>query len=534
MVQRKYGGRSLIALVLAGLLVVAAACGGSSSSSGRGSDTTKAPSGGSGSYDRTASLKVSVPSPSTILDPALQNNIGQNVYTFLIYDALTQLDADYNVKPMLAKEWKFAADGSSLDLTLRDDVTFHDGTKFDGAAVKANIERGKALPGSTVAAQLAPITSVEVVSPTSVKLVLKPGEGASLPSLFALNAGMMVSPKALAERAGELQTNPGKAGSGAYIPTNVNPGVVVNFEAAPNYWDKEAGYLKTLEVQYSADTAARLNGVRTGATNLTQVTGSTPVQEALALVKQGAIAGDTIPQLSIQGLLINSDKGDLAKPEVRQAVQHAIDKDALVKGLFSDNASTADQFYPEGFWAHSKTQKNPYPYDPAKAKALVEKVGGASVKISAASGSTNQVVAEAVQAQLAQVGINASVEMLPQASIDASFMAGDLEVQGNSVQPQADPAGTVASYVTAGYKIAAGNAEVQALATQAADPAKPQADRAAIYDKIWQILADDVNWIPLLRTEQVWAKSKGVTNVDTLPWIRSGFPNMRTLAVEAK
>ncbi|PTR26455.1 peptide/nickel transport system substrate-binding protein [Rhodococcus sp. OK519] len=526
MTQRRHRARRLLAVALAGTAMTATACGSGSSSATSGSTTA-----GSGEYDRTAALTVSVPSPSTILDPALQNNIGQNVYTFLIYDALTQLDADYNVKPMLATAWTFAPDGSSLDLTLRDDVKFHDGTVFDAGAVKTNIERGKSMPGSTIAAQLAPITAVDVVSPTAVRLMLEPGQGASLPAQFALNAGMMVSPKALTERASELATNPGTAGSGAYLPTKVNPGVQVDFEKAADYWDQDAGFLQSMKIQYSADTAARLNGVRTGALDLAQIAGSTPVQEAKALVTQGAIAGDTVPQLSIQGLLFNSARGDLTKPEVRQAIGHAIDKDALVKGLFSGNARVADQFYPEGFWAHSDSLANPYLFDAAKAKDLVARAGGAAVTISAAAGSTNQVVAEAVQAQLEAVGIDATVEMLPQAQIDGAFMAGDLQSQANSVQPQPDPAGTVTNYVTAGYKIAAGNDTVQALSRDAADPRKSEAERAALYDQIWQILADDANWVPILRSEQVWAKSKSVTNVDTLPWIRSGFPNLRTLAV---
>ena len=141
MARRGAGGRRTVrwAALAAATVVALAGCAGGSARSGGGA----APTGAAGPANRDAELVVASPSPSTILDPALANNIGQNSFMAPIYDSLTQVDAKLQVQPMLATSWTFAPDGGSLEMTLRDDVTFHDGTPFDATAVKVNIERGK-------------------------------------------------------------------------------------------------------------------------------------------------------------------------------------------------------------------------------------------------------------------------------------------------------------------------------------------------------------------------------------------------------
>lgn len=512
-------------------LVLAACGGGGGNKSGPNEET---PDTKDVEYDLNATIRIGVPSPNTIVDPPLQTNIGQNLYTWLIYDNLTQLDYNYNVKPMLATDWEFTNGGAALEMNLRDDVTFHDGTKFDAEAVKVNIERGKTLQGSTIAPQLAVITSVEVVSPTKVKFNLVPGEGAALPATFSLNPGMMVSPKAIAERGASLVTDPGTAGSGAYIPTLNEPGVRMHLERAKDYWDAEnAGNAGKLEITFGSDTPARLNAVRAGQMDLAQINGPTPVIEAFALMDQGVITGDPVTQLSTQGVIINSSKGDMTKPEVRQALQHAINKEAIADGLFGGHASPSNQLYPEGFWAHDPALKDLFPYDVEKAKTLVKNAGGASVQLSAAQGSTNQAVAEALQAQLTEAGFDATVNLVPQAQIDAQFQGGSLEAQVQSVNPQADPGQTVAVYFTGGYKLAQGDPEVAAIAKKANNPATSQDERAKLYSQIWQTAAKNVWWTPIVYTEQVWARAKNVVDVSELPWIRSGFPNLRTVGATA-
>ena len=95
-------------------------------------------------YDKNADLTFAYAAGPNGLDPVRPGFL----YTFmaLIYDRLTQINDNLEVKPMLAESWEFAKDGSTLEFKLRSDATFTDGTKIDAAAVKANLDRARSAP----------------------------------------------------------------------------------------------------------------------------------------------------------------------------------------------------------------------------------------------------------------------------------------------------------------------------------------------------------------------------------------------------
>ncbi len=516
-------------LVSALLITPLAACG-SSGTDQEKSDGSPSAAADPSSYDRNATITVGTPSPSTILDPALQNNIGQNTFTFLIYDSLTQMDSDYQVQPMLATSWEFAKDGSSLTLKLRDDVTFNDGTKFDASVVKANIERGKTLTGSALVATLEPITAVDVVDDTTVRLGLKKGLGAELPAAFTLNAGMMVSPKAFGERGAALATDPGTAGSGPYVPTKVTSGQEVAYERNENYWNPDTAYAKTLVVRTVVDQAARINGVQTGDLDVAQISGASPVQESLAKIDQGAFEGDLVDQATPVVLMLNAERGALKKPEIRQAIAMAVNRDEMVEGLFAGNATAADQFYPEGFWAHDPNMSATRSLDVEGAKKLVTEAGGAEITIAAATGSTAEPVAQALQDQLGKAGIKVNLQSIPFAQIDDMYRRGELDAQVINASPAPDPASTLSYYVTAGFEAVRGHGDLFGdLVSEAADPTKSTEQRGEKYFEIWNIMATDDVWVPILWGQQVWVRNDKIAGVPGLPWVRSGFPSYRDL-----
>lgn len=172
--------------------------------------------GPTGELDSAAVLRVTASAPTRNLDPYLQTSYGGWGYITPVFDRLTVVDGDGALKPALAESWEFAPDGTYLELRLRKDVTFHDGTPFDAAAVAANIDRGKTMEGSTVTAALSDITGVEAVDDHTVRLMLVPGTGVELPGVFTTNVGMMVSPRAI-ESGADLRNDPGTSGSGAFL-----------------------------------------------------------------------------------------------------------------------------------------------------------------------------------------------------------------------------------------------------------------------------------------------------------------------------
>ena len=138
-------------------------------------------------------------------------------YYQAVYDRLMHLDADGKPSPGLATEWSYDETGLRLSLTLRDGVTFTDGTAFDADAVKANLEKAKASSGEAGSA-LRAVDHVEVVDATHADIVLsRPDPG--LVDALARSSGFMASPTALASP--DLATAP--VGSGPYVLDGTRP-----------------------------------------------------------------------------------------------------------------------------------------------------------------------------------------------------------------------------------------------------------------------------------------------------------------------
>src|SRR5574341_2429607 len=115
-------------------------------------------------------LRIGLAEDPDILDPTMARTfVGRIVFAGLC-DKLFDLDEKLNIVPQLATSYKWSADNKSLEIKLRDGVTFHDGAKFDAAAVTYNLERHKNMKGSNRRGELAVVSSVDAVDPTTVRV----------------------------------------------------------------------------------------------------------------------------------------------------------------------------------------------------------------------------------------------------------------------------------------------------------------------------------------------------------------------------
>lgn len=486
-------------------------------------------SAATGEVDPNAVLRVSASSPFQNLDPA-QPAPGGYPYLTLIYDRLMMVDPKDEIVPGLATKWSFAKDGSYLELTLRKDVTFHDGAPFDAAAVKANIERGQTLPTSTIKQDLADITGVDVVDPGTVRLRLKPGSGAVLPSALATAAGMMVSPKAIADGV-DLKLAPGNAGSGPYVATEFIPNEkYVVKRAEGTYWDPNAGRLAGLEITRVAEGATRLNGVISGQTDLSFVSSANEVIQARQLGESGQLKVTTRPFRNVLGVLLRADKGDLKDKRVREAIARSVDP-AAIGALFSDTCTPTRTLYPNSPWA-DPAAKYPHEFDLAKAKALVAEAGGAKVTISFSAGTNTEQPATAIQAAMAQAGIDATLNPTPNSETEARFIAGDFELEvSNTFNPRLDPAGTVNNYLLGNYKLATDPAAVAPIAAKAGDPRASVEERAKSYHELWDTLLGEAWFIPMCNLTSATISTPKVVGAEQLPWTNLGLFDLRTVAM---
>jgi ABC-type transport system substrate-binding protein len=146
-----------------------------------------------------ATLRVGIQDDPDALDPALSGTYAGRFVFAALCDKLVDISPDLKIVPQLAEAWEWAPDNKSITFTLRKNVTFHDGTAFDAAAVKFNIDRMKTMPDSKRKAELSPVASVDVLAADKVRFNLSEP---FVPLLANLSdrAGMMVSPKAATDK----------------------------------------------------------------------------------------------------------------------------------------------------------------------------------------------------------------------------------------------------------------------------------------------------------------------------------------------
>jgi peptide/nickel transport system substrate-binding protein len=521
--------RRLAAVALASALAIGmSACTSSGDSGGNAGKPGSSVS--AGDIDTNAILMFTAGGPTRNLDPIKQTSYGGWGYLVLLYDRLTQLDKDDNIVPDLATSWKYADDGSYLELKLRDDVKFQDGTPFNAEAVKVNLERAMNDSESAVKADLRDVKSVTAVDATTVRLGLQPGTGASLPSTLATATGMMVSPKAIKDRAASLITEP--AGSGPFTLVSYTPNEKVVVKKWADYWDKDVYQVGGMELERIADGATRLKGVQTGITDLTAVSAPNDLAQAKQLVSQGAVKEADYRFRNILGIYLRADQGDLKKLEVRKAIAHAVDP-AAVSALFSNTCAPNRQLSPEGAWYALNDWKYPYEYNLDEAKKLVQQAGGAKVKVTFAAQTNAEQLANVVQAEMKKAGINAELNPVPNSENEPRFIKGDFELMAAaSFSPKIDPAATVDTYFLTTYNLAPDKSVIADTAAKAADPRLSQDERAKLYGEIWQTALKDVWFIPICQQTVALVHNDKVVGADNVPWANIGLWDLRYVKVK--
>src|SRR5262245_16185921 len=180
-------------------------------------------------------LRVGLAEDPDVLDPTLARTfVGRIVFSALC-DKLIDIDEKLAMVPQLATSWDWSADNKALTMKIRPGVTFHDGEKLDAAAVKFNLERHKNLQGSNRRGELAPLASVDVVDPMTVKLNLSAPFSPLLAAL-ADRAGMMVSPKAATAAGANFGTKPVCSGPFKFVERVAQDRIVL--ERYDGYWNK--------------------------------------------------------------------------------------------------------------------------------------------------------------------------------------------------------------------------------------------------------------------------------------------------------
>ncbi|MFV0309910.1 MAG: ABC transporter substrate-binding protein [Desertimonas sp.] len=362
--------------------------------------------------DPDATLRVDLSIDLTNLDPHKSQYSFDMSMLEPIYDRLFDVDGSGEVVPMLAEAYEFDEAGTSLVLTLREDVTFHDGAAFDAEAVKANIERAQTVEGSAVAPDLDGVTGVEVVDPTHVRLTLAEAD-ASLIASLASRAGAMISPAAF-----DTDLSQTEAGAGPYTMVEYAAGASMTYERYDDYWDPAAAGAARVEMRVQPDPTTRLNALRSGQTDVsTAIASQYDEIEGLDGLVVTASPGTVYNQL-----LLNRTRSEFGDIRVRQALYHAIDRQAICDGvLFGLCDLSVQPLVPGHFGYNPDRPGDYYTYDPDRARELLAEAGlddGFSFELMTPAGLPPYPdIAQVLQAQLAEVGIDARLSAVDPAQM---------------------------------------------------------------------------------------------------------------------
>jgi peptide/nickel transport system substrate-binding protein len=386
--------RGLLAACLAiALSALVAACGGGSIPTASGTSTSG-----------TLNWEWELPSS---WDPVTSTE-GWDVHVLgLVYASLTTLDTKGNVQPGLATSWKYASNGKSVTFQLRPGLKFTDGTPLNAEAVKENIERGITQANSNIASELDVISNVVVASPTSFTLDLKQVDY-QVPDLLSGKDGMMVSPTAFKKNPTGIATDP--VGAGPFKLTSYVPDSHADLVANPGYWDASQIHLKNFTVQDITQQEQILASLQSGQVNVAYIQGN-----QVATAKADGFKIAVIPSEVVEALDIQTTTKPFTNPDVVKAINYAINRQALVQVQQAGYGTPAYQPFPKGFVGYDPKLANEYPYNPALAKKLLKEAGYPNgLKITLSSDSQYDSLAEQIQGQLAQVGINAAIHDVPQ------------------------------------------------------------------------------------------------------------------------
>jgi peptide/nickel transport system substrate-binding protein len=367
------------------------------------------------------SLTIGTTSDVATFDPA-QSYVGSFMqYLQPVYDTLIRLDEEGELVPMLATEWEYADEGNTvLEIKLREDVKFSDGTPMTAEAVVSSLQRFKDAngPGATA---FASVTEFETADPGTVRLMLSAPDPALAYNL-TLVAGMITNPDVSADA---LTSVP--AGTGPYVLDEqaTQRGDVYVFNRNPHYYNSEAFPYSTLTLRILSDQTARLNAVKTGQVDVTY--GFAPqIAEAKASGLNVITAtGDWY------GLFLSDRLGAktpaLADVRVRQAINYAVDGDALLETVAFGQGSSTTQVFAPGTAAYVAALDDSYPFDPDKARALLAEAGYAE-GFSLRMPSLDSLIPESypiVQQQLADVGITVEYDPVTSAGGVTPFTSGE-------------------------------------------------------------------------------------------------------------
>ncbi|MFB9223934.1 ABC transporter substrate-binding protein [Paracoccus cavernae] len=476
------------------------------------------------------------------LDPAIGYDWQNWSMIKSLFDGLMDYEpGTTNLRPGLAESYEFTEDGLTYTFKLRAGMKFHNGRELTAEDVVYSINRAVdpatqspgqgffgMIEGFDAAAEgKGPLSGVSAPDAQTVVFKLSRPDATFL-HVMALNFSFIVPKEAVEEAGADFGKKP--VGTGAFKLAEWSLGQRLVFEKNPDYWIAGVPYLDSFTVEVGQEPVVALLRAQNGEVDIpgdgippakfVEVMGD-PAQAAL--VVEGG-------QLHTGYVTMNVTAAPFDKPEVRQAVNMAINKDRIVQ-VINGRAIPANQPLPPSMPGYTKDYAG-YPYDVEGAKKLLADAGlgdGFETELYVMNTDPNPRIAQAIQQDLKAIGITANIRSLAQANVIEAGGAGTAPMIWSGgmawIADFPDPSNFYGPILGCGGAIDGGwnwskycNADLDALAAKAdsvIDPAKAE-ERLSLWSEVYMGVMKDAAWAPVFNEQRFTMKSARMGGADAL------------------
>lgn len=452
----------------------------------------------------------------------------------MVYEPLVKYMPDGTVAPWLAESWITSEDGKVFTFKLRPDVTFSNGEAFDATAVKKNFDTVMANAANhDWLGLIKALDAVTVVDPMTVSMSVKEPYYPLLQELSLVRPVRFLAPAGFPASGDTSKEIVAPIGTGPWILSETVLGQYDVFTRNDSYWGTKPAFEKIV-VKVIADPNTRAIALETGEIDMIYGTGGQITPDTFHRLKNaGYTAGISAP-LETMALALNTASAPTNDLAVRQAINHAVNKDAMIKGIFYGTQRRADTLFSTDV-PYANIGLKPYAYDPIKAVSILEAAGwtlaqGATVRsregqdlvvdlVYLATDAVMKSVSEVVQADLASVGIGVTLVGLEETEFYGRQNDGNFRMIFNSTWGAPyDPHAFASSMRVpshADFQAQSGlaqKAEIDRTIGEALASVN-ETDRQSKYDFILRTLHDEAVYLPLSYASAIGVLGQDVTNL---------------------
>jgi peptide/nickel transport system substrate-binding protein len=485
-------------------LVALVGCSQSTSTSEDPADTTSA------DQDEKKVLNIGLGSYPTSIDPQLSGALVERHVHYSIFDTLFELNSDGKIVPGLVDSYELSDDGKIYTLKLKQGIKFHDGSEFNAEAVKFNIERYKE-DVSTRRSELSFVESVTVEDPYTVKIKLSDPFSPFI-SVLTDRSGMMVSPAAVEKYGEDFNSHP--VGTGPYVFVSKVNGDNITLKKNENYWK---GEVKIDEIVFKVFTneSSKVQNLISGQVDIID---TIPSKEIPTLEENPNLTAIYEPGTGYQMIYVNTQSETLNNKYLRQAVNKAIDRDAIVKVVYDGYAQPANSPFAPSHFAYGESDKIGKP-NADEIRELLQKGGkpdGFTFTLQVSNTPVYQQLATVIKSMLKEHNINMEIELIEPSIVGTNGSSGNYEALAAQWSGRPDPDQNIYIFVVTGQPLnwpQISNPELDDLIIQARFESD-EAGRKELYDQAMEIIHDEVPFIYLTHKFNTLGVSKNITGFE--------------------